>query len=395
MAKIDSAQPGRHASWLELFFDLVVVAAIFELAHRLHGTPTLRSVGVFLVLYLAVWIAWTSFTLYGNVAGEDARRRAMLLGMFGIAVMAAAVPEATGERARVFAGAYVVVRILGQLSWAGTRQTLLAWPTAQVGLGLAPWIVSLMVGSPARYVLWVVGLAIDLLLPILLASQAGQIPPWAQRLMEREAQRAATGAAKRGLGRVEFREARLDLAHLAERLGLFVIIVLGEGVMQLVTTAAGVAWTSGVVAVAVAGFVLLIGLWWPTFRYGLLATESGRMPVRAGMPLHFLTVTSITVIAAGLGTIMEHPHGHAPSAVRWLLCGGVAVYFLDAALGAVIVRQPLHWLLGWGLPGTAAPLVLAAIGGWLPGVLMVWLLVMVVGWQAAYVWLAQRRGHRA
>jgi hypothetical protein len=123
----------------------------------------------------------------------------------------------------------------------------------------------------------------------------------------------------------------------------------------------------------------------------LVSTETGLMPVRAGMPLHFITVASITATAAALGAMLEHPHGHTEAGVRWLLCGGVAVYFLDAAIGAVIIRQPLHWLLAWGLPGAIAPAVLAALGGHLPGVLLVWLLVAVVGWQAAYVWLVQRR----
>src|SRR4051794_20740811 len=103
MAEIKSPAAGRHASWLELFFDLVVVAAIVQLAHRVHDHVTPRSVAVFLGLYLAVWIAWLSFPLYANGGGERTRRRAVVLGMLGIAVMAAAVPEATGERARVFA----------------------------------------------------------------------------------------------------------------------------------------------------------------------------------------------------------------------------------------------------------------------------------------------------
>ncbi|MFJ7721318.1 low temperature requirement protein A, partial [Rhodococcus erythropolis] len=30
----------RHASWIELFFDLVVVAGIGQLAHLLHGSPS-------------------------------------------------------------------------------------------------------------------------------------------------------------------------------------------------------------------------------------------------------------------------------------------------------------------------------------------------------------------
>jgi low temperature requirement protein LtrA len=53
----------RHASWLELFFDLVVVVAVAQLAHQLEGEPDLRDAGLFVVLFYAVWSVWTSFTL--------------------------------------------------------------------------------------------------------------------------------------------------------------------------------------------------------------------------------------------------------------------------------------------------------------------------------------------
>ena len=35
-----SREGSRHATWLELFFDLVFVLAIAELAHLLHDDPT-------------------------------------------------------------------------------------------------------------------------------------------------------------------------------------------------------------------------------------------------------------------------------------------------------------------------------------------------------------------
>jgi low temperature requirement protein LtrA len=56
---------GRHASWIELFFDLVVVVAVAQLAHRLQGhegSPGWSDVLVFAVLYFAVWLVWASFT---------------------------------------------------------------------------------------------------------------------------------------------------------------------------------------------------------------------------------------------------------------------------------------------------------------------------------------------
>ncbi|HET6211684.1 MAG TPA: low temperature requirement protein A [Micromonosporaceae bacterium] len=381
----------RHASWLELFFDLVVVAAIVQLANRLHGEPALPDVAAFLALYLAVWMAWASFTLHANVAGEATRRRAMLLAMFGIAVMAAAIPRATGARAVVFAVAYVAVRILGQRTWTATRSALLAWPSVQNGASLVPWIVSIWVGPPGRYILWGVGLAMDMLLPILIGNRfdtaQAELPAWARRLIDRqEADRRLHTAAEP----IEFTVARLDMPHLAERLGLFVIIVLGEAVMQLVGAAAGVKWTGHLVATGVAGFILLIGLWWPTFRYGFVATQGRELSVRAVMPLHFITVASITAIAAGLGTLVAQSESHPETAVRWLLGGGLAAYYLGVVIAAVILRR-LRWLFIWGLPCVAAPALVAAFGAALPGVVFVWLLVAVVGWQGSYSWYEARR----
>jgi low temperature requirement protein LtrA len=39
----DAAPEERHATWLELFFDLVVVAAVGQLARLLHDRPELED----------------------------------------------------------------------------------------------------------------------------------------------------------------------------------------------------------------------------------------------------------------------------------------------------------------------------------------------------------------
>jgi low temperature requirement protein LtrA len=222
------------------------VAAIIQLAHRLHGDPSLADIGAFTALYLAVWTAWTSFTLYANVVGDRTRLWTMLLGMFGIAVMAAAVPQATGDRAVTFAAAYVIVRMLGLRTWARTRQTMLAWPSVQVGFGVVPWIVSLFVGPPGRYALWAFGLALEILLPIVIAGRVRRDP--APRPGKNTSADGGTEA-RLETYRGEFKEAHIDLPHLAERLGLFMIVVLGEGVIQVVAAAAEVPWTAAMVVV--------------------------------------------------------------------------------------------------------------------------------------------------
>ena len=399
-----------HASWLELFFDLVVVAAIAQLAHRLQSAPTLSELGVFVMLYLAIWIAWMSFTLYANVARERTRREAMLLGMVGIAIMAAAVPEATGDRAAIFAAAYVAVRIFGVRTWAQTRQMLFAWPSVQGIAGIAPWFASIWVGPPVRYALWGLGLAIDVLLPIAVA-RGPVIEQRVRQMLERQEQdrtrreqrherRQEQQQARQRLGRRvrpadpgnrgdprhgPLEEARIDLPHLTERLGLFIIIVLGEAVLQVVTAASGVPWTGRFALIAAGCLGLLVSLWWPIFfRYGVLMGHGRQLPVWALLPLHFATVASITMVAAGLGGLVAHAGGTLEVGARWLLCGGVAGYYAAATAAGLVTRAPLRWLLGWGLPGVVAPILLGLFGWEISNALLLWALVAVAAWQAVY-----------
>lgn len=72
--------------------------------------------------------------------------------------------------------------------------------------------------------------------------------------------------------------------HLAERLGLFVIIVLGEAVYRLVSVAGGVEWTGDLLWVTGGGFVIVGGLWWLTFEYGFSVAPHARLGRAVGGP---------------------------------------------------------------------------------------------------------------
>lgn len=50
----ESETSDRHASWLELFFDLVFGVAIAELAHFLHGHLDWRGIASLAVLFAPV-----------------------------------------------------------------------------------------------------------------------------------------------------------------------------------------------------------------------------------------------------------------------------------------------------------------------------------------------------
>ncbi|GAA2119825.1 low temperature requirement protein A [Actinomadura napierensis] len=388
----DEVVAERHASWLELFFDLVVVAAVAQLAHRVHDAPSAAGIGAFVLLYYAVWSVWTSFTLYANVAGRWTRQRAMLIAMFGIAVMAAAIPTTVPDvlheapevdHSRTFVIAYIVCRMLASSTWQRTGKILTSWPAAQAGAGLLPWFASIWVHAPARYWLWAGAAALDIAFSVL----QSRVP---DRLLEHATRQTEQRRRRRGGEQLPVpTRAVLDLSHLGERLGLFVIIVLGEAVLQLVDAAGNplAHWDGRLGVAALSGFALLVGLWWLTLQNGVNGVPyfeaEGPTPT-ATLPGHFAATVSITSVAAGLGAVAAHAGGHVPDGTRWLLCGGLALYFLATTVLGALARLPRRWLLGWAVPCVAAPVLLAALGADLPAWALALILAAVVAWQVAY-----------
>ena len=120
------------------------------------------------------------------------------------------------------------------------------------------------VPRPWKYWLWALGLALDLV--TVLGRGERLTDDQRERLERRTGQAAADDRrGRRGDGRRASRsgltEVDVDRAHLEERLGLFVIIVLGESVAALVLTAAQTEWTRDFVGTSIAGFLLLVLLW--------------------------------------------------------------------------------------------------------------------------------------
>jgi low temperature requirement protein LtrA len=103
----------RRATFLDLFYDLAFVFALFQLSHGLLAH--LRWSGAFqtAVLLLAVWLVWINTATIGD-RYDPARPTIQLVtigAMFGALVLAIAVPEAFGTRGLVFAGVYTALQV--------------------------------------------------------------------------------------------------------------------------------------------------------------------------------------------------------------------------------------------------------------------------------------------
>lgn len=357
-------QEGRHADWLELFFDLVFVALAAQLSHGLHGDPSLRDFAVFLGLYFPPWWLWINLMVSANLFADDRPRRRLLMlsAMLCIAVMACAVPGADTDRGSVYALGYAGTRlVLLGLWWPATRYPeplrVPRWRPLSYCLasGLL-WAASAAVPAPWQYVVWAVLIAAEMAL--LLSARGRGLP------------------------------ARLDTGHIVERVGLFVIIVLGESVIALVTSADHV-WTPRAGAVGVLGFVLLAALWWSYFDFG--STSAELMLARAddrrayllardvGGFLHFFVTAGVLCMAAGLATAVEEAdHAHLPTGAVWVLAGGLALYHAAHAGIALRYGRSPAAVAVWAVPGIGVPLLVV----WAAGHLAPWLVVFLLAAEA-------------
>lgn len=108
------AESERHASWLELFYDLVFVAAVSQLATSLSGDYSWLGMLRFSALFIPVWWAWVGHTFYlTRFDTDDLGHRLMTMAeMAAAASLAVHVPAALGASSAGFALSYAAVRFI-------------------------------------------------------------------------------------------------------------------------------------------------------------------------------------------------------------------------------------------------------------------------------------------
>lgn len=356
----------QRATWTELFFDLVIVAGVGQLTHLLHNDPSVADLALYTLLYFAFWTAWTGFTVYGTVEGERASTFTMLTGMLGMAVIAASVSGIRDSHAPAFIIGYVLLRWFAARLWRrGT--VVMDWPLAQLGVGTLPWAFSLLASPPVRYWLWALGLALDFV--ILFTVSGSRMLSGATTRMERIIKRR--GTVHDPVPTIE--AAYANAPHLTERLGLYVIIVLGEGFIQAISAGAGVAWHPAAIVTGLATFILLTGLWVQSLIDGFAGIPQlrpGATRLRRILLLHCVTTAVIAALDAGLGEAVKDAGGTMEPGTRWLLCGAAAAYAVIGLVASLISHRSLRRPLIWVLPGLIVPLLLGVLGdqvgtGWL------------------------------
>ena len=309
---------------LELFFDLVFVFAVTRLSHLLLDHLSVRGVLETLFLLLAVWWAWVYTAWFTNWFNPDRLpvRLVLVATMLASLLMSVAIPEAFGERGLMFALAYVAIQV-GRTAFAalalyrashplsGTFWRILAWFVAAGVL----WVAGGLLEGGARYVLWLLALAVDFAGPAMRYRTPGL-----------------------GISRTE--EWTIEGTHFAERCQLFIIIALGESILVTGTTFGEIEASAGTVCAFVVTFLGSVALWWIYFarsaeaaREVLTSSEDpGRLGRSAYTYFHLPMVAGIIAVAAADELTVAHPGEPGTLDSIALILGGTALYLTGHAL---------------------------------------------------------------
>jgi low temperature requirement protein LtrA len=341
-------EPHRTASPLELLFDLTFVVAVAavtaEFAHSIADGHA--GVIAFLQVFFAIWWAWMNFTWFASSYDTDdvSYRLLTMVQMAGVLVLAAGAPAAAAGDYSVVPFGYLIMRVGLSCQWlraayehpAG-RRTALRYAGGILALNVG-WILALLLAD----------LALPLFVVLVVLELA--VPLWAERP----------------------RNTNWHPHHIAERYGLFVIILLGESVLAasrgVQRAIADGDLGSSFVLVAGAGLVLLFALWWLYFLHpaGAGLSERRAASYRWGY-LHFFLFAALAAIGAGLEVAVEQAAHHTTStAVGYAVAIPVAVFLLMLWLvHAPIIDPPVTKptvILSSSVLVLLTPLVLPVVG---------------------------------
>jgi len=246
----------RHATWLELYFDLIFVVALGTITHLLththHGHLESGIWWHFILAFIPMWWIWVGHTAYSNRFDADSRshRIVTLVLMFLILLSSVLLSEQVVTNHVPFVLTYCVARFV------------------IAGMYFTSSLVSSDEPIYARRAAIVVAIgALVSALAATLELSWAMIPFYAGIVIEIIGYLVIRKIAK-----------PVDRDHLVERVGLLGIILLGESVISIGSSLGGIVWDPATILTAIIGFMFICGVWWIYFDSFPLLIESKNDP---------------------------------------------------------------------------------------------------------------------
>ncbi|WP_454860064.1 low temperature requirement protein A [Promicromonospora soli] len=295
MAPRDPDEPGRSATTLELFFDLVFVIAVSIAAVQLHHALTeghvLDGLVAYGVVFFGIWWAWMNFTWFATSFDTDdwPYRVLTIVQMAGVLVFATGIePAFTDTDYTLPILGYVVMRLAMVVQWLrASRSDTAIRRTARVyAAGIAAvqvlWLLQLTLPDVPGRIAVVLLIGVEIAIPVI--AQRRGTTPWHPH-------------------------------HITERYGLFTIILLGESLLassNAIIEAVHDADALGpLISIAPLAFVVTAALWWIYFwppHHRSITSFGGTL--RYGY-VHYLVFAAAGAFSAGIEVQIDVLTGHS------------------------------------------------------------------------------------
>ena len=336
-------EPHRASTPLELFFDLCFVVAVAQAAVLLEHDVAEHHFGhgvvSYLMVFFAIWWAWMNLTWFASAydPNDDVYRLTVLVAIVGALIIAAGVPRAfEGEDYLVITIGYSVMRFANVGQWIRAAVSDPSHRTAAIRYAIgvtvvqAGWWLRLLVpAGDAGYWVFAALVVAELVVPVV-AERAG-MTAWHPR-------------------------------HIAERYGLFTLIVLGEAVLAAslaIENGLGTGTDADLLWLAAAGIVAVFAMWWLYFDRETTPPATSWSPFVWGYG-HYFIFASAAAFGAALAVNVAYHTGEthiSRTAAGYALAIPVAVYTLCVWGLHFVPRERGLLLLA---PPAAAVLILLA-----------------------------------
>ncbi|GKS11730.1 low temperature requirement protein A [Paenibacillus chitinolyticus] len=327
----------KKVTWLELFYDLLFVAAVSKATHVLlhaeHGVIPIEYLVKFVLIFIPIWWGWVGQTLFVNRFGQDIfiHRILSILQLFFILIMTASLSPDFDQYYIPFFIGYIGSRALTAIQYllvhkskAAHQQSTASYLGTHFLIGILISSCSLFFDSWIRYAVLYLGIAVDIILPL--------------------------------MGRKHLVKTPIHTPHLFERFALFTLILLGESVVSILAVLQFNSW--GLPSVLFVAFtsVLVIAIWWQYFEN--VETKVSKEIQTAGQTIiygHLFIYLSMSMIAAAIQLLYQEKLNYTFMLI--FAFGSVLLYFFSTSLVFHLYRpkhlrlKPYHLAVLLGILG--------------------------------------------
>jgi low temperature requirement protein LtrA len=295
MAPRDSREPGRSASTLELFFDLVFVVAVsiasVQLHHALTEGHVLSGLATYGLVFFGIWWSWMNFTWFATSFDTDdwLYRVLTIVQMAGVLVLATGIePAFEGADYTLPVLGYVVMRLAMVAQWLRASRSdptirhIAHVYAAGITAVQALWLLQLILPDIPGRIMLVLLIGAEIMIPLI--AQRRGTTPWHPH-------------------------------HITERYGLFTILLLGESLLAssnaIIEAVHDTDSLGPLIAIAALAFVVTAALWWIYFWPPHHRSITGFGGTVRYAYAHYLVFAAAGAFSAGVEVQIDALTGHS------------------------------------------------------------------------------------